>query len=199
MTLSRAICSAAFQQLRQWLDQVANARVHATTRRVVTEHFAEERPKVQQLPGGPFQVVLRLERLITRDGMVSVDGNLYSVPNSARRHPVEVHSTTGEIRIFERTGSSLCIPSWMDVAGDASRKAIVVCRRPGQQSYATRGSSIASPRRDRCATSCATSGRSSRRRSSCASRRRLAARRKSTVAEELTIRETRRITFPGVL
>jgi hypothetical protein len=45
--------------------------------------------------------VLRLERRITRDGMVSVDGNLYSVPNSARRRPVEVHSTTGEIRIFE--------------------------------------------------------------------------------------------------
>jgi hypothetical protein len=34
--------------------------------------------------------------------MVSVDGNLYSVPNSARRRTVEVHSTTGEIRIFEQ-------------------------------------------------------------------------------------------------
>ena len=90
------------QQLRQWLDQVANARVHATTRRIVAEHFAEERPKLQRLPAGPFQAVLRLERRITRDGMVSVDGNLYSVPNSARRRPVEVHSTTGEIRIFEQ-------------------------------------------------------------------------------------------------
>ena len=29
-------------QFRQWLDQVANARTHATTRRVVAEHFAEE-------------------------------------------------------------------------------------------------------------------------------------------------------------
>ena len=105
------------QQLRQWLDQVANARVHATTRRVVAEHFAEERPKLQRLPAGPFQVILRLERRITRDGMVSVDGNLYSVPNSTRRRPVEVHSTTGEIRIFEQDrliAASLSIPSWMD-------------------------------------------------------------------------------------
>ena len=31
-------------QFRQWLDQVANVRIHATTRRVVAEHFAEERP-----------------------------------------------------------------------------------------------------------------------------------------------------------
>jgi transposase len=44
------------QQLRQWLDQVANARVHATTRRVVAEHFAEERPTLQQLPAGPKPV-----------------------------------------------------------------------------------------------------------------------------------------------
>lgn len=88
-------------QFHQWLDQVANARVHATTRRVVAEHFAEERPTLQQLPAGPFQAILRLERRITRDGMVSVDGNLYSVPNSTRRRVVEVHSTTSEVRILE--------------------------------------------------------------------------------------------------
>jgi len=33
--------------------------------------------------------------------MVSVDGNLYSVPNSTRRRTVEVHSTTTEVRILE--------------------------------------------------------------------------------------------------
>jgi hypothetical protein len=88
-------------QFHQWLDQVANARTHATTRRVVAEHFAEERHKLQPLPAGPFQVVLRLERRITRDGMVSVDGNLYSVPNTARRRVVEVHNTTSEVRILE--------------------------------------------------------------------------------------------------
>src|SRR3954463_8017980 len=41
------------QQLQQWLDQVANVRIHATTKRVVAEHFAEERPRLQQLPAGP--------------------------------------------------------------------------------------------------------------------------------------------------
>ncbi len=48
------------EQFRQWLDQVANARIHATTHRVVCEHFAEERPSLQPLPAGPFQAVLRL-------------------------------------------------------------------------------------------------------------------------------------------
>ncbi|HEY0910369.1 MAG TPA: IS21 family transposase [Bradyrhizobium sp.] len=88
-------------QFRQWLDQVANARIHATTRRVVAEHFAEERPALQPLTAGAFQAVLRLERRITRDGMVSVDGNLYSVPNGTRRRAVEVHSTANEVRILE--------------------------------------------------------------------------------------------------
>jgi hypothetical protein len=88
-------------QLRQWLEEVANVRVHATTRRVVAKHFAEERLHLQPLPAGPFQATLRLERRITRDGMVSVDGNLYSVPDSTRRRPVEVHRLVDAVQIFE--------------------------------------------------------------------------------------------------
>jgi transposase len=103
-------------QFRQWLDPVANVRVHATTRRVVAEHFAEERPKLQPLPAGPFQAVLRLERRISRDGMVSVGGNFYSVPNTAHRRPVEVHSTTDEVRILEE-GSVIAVHPVLDGRG----------------------------------------------------------------------------------
>jgi transposase len=88
-------------QFLEWLDHVANRRTHATTRRVVAEHFAEEQPHLQKLPAGPFQAVLQLERRITRDGMISLGGNLYSVPNATRRRVVEVHSTAGEVRILE--------------------------------------------------------------------------------------------------
>ena len=41
-------------QFHEWLDHVANRRVHATTRRVVAEHFAEEQSHLQALPTGPF-------------------------------------------------------------------------------------------------------------------------------------------------
>ena len=88
-------------QLRVWLDQVANPRVHATTRRVVNEAFAEERPHLRQLPLAPFRAVLRLERRISRDGMVSVGGNFYSVPDATRRRVVEVHTLANEVQIFE--------------------------------------------------------------------------------------------------
>lgn len=103
-------------QFRQWLDQVANVRTHATTHRLVNEHFAEERPSLQPLPAGPFQAVLRLERRLTRDGMVSVHGNLYSVPNTTRRRPVEVHSTATEIRILEE-GRVVAVHPVLDGSG----------------------------------------------------------------------------------
>ena len=103
-------------QFRLWLDQVANARVHATTHRVVSEHFAEERPSLRPLPAGPFQAVLRLERRITKDGMVSVDGNLYSVPDTTRRRPVEVHSTADEVRILEQ-GAVIAVHPVIDGRG----------------------------------------------------------------------------------
>jgi transposase len=88
-------------QLAGWLDTVANPRVHATTGRVVNDAFAEEKPHLQPLPLVPFRSVLRLERRVSHDGMVSVGGNLYSVPDTTRRRVLEVHALADEIQIFE--------------------------------------------------------------------------------------------------
>jgi len=88
-------------QLSHWLAAVANPRVHATTQRVVNEAFAEERLVLQPLPLVPFRAVLKLERRVSHEGMVSVGGNLYSVPDATRKRVVEVHSLADEIRIFE--------------------------------------------------------------------------------------------------
>lgn len=75
--------------------------MHATTQRVVNEAFAEERAHSRPLPLAPFRAVLRLERRISRDGMVSVGGNFYSVPDATRRRVVEVHTLANEVQIFE--------------------------------------------------------------------------------------------------
>jgi transposase len=88
-------------QFNQWLDQVANRRLHGTTGRIVAEHFAEERPALRPLPAGPYNAVLGLERRISREGTVSVGGNLYSVPDGTRRRPVEVQVTATEVHILE--------------------------------------------------------------------------------------------------
>jgi transposase len=88
-------------QLTHWLDTVANVRVHGTTQRVVAEHFAEERAHLQRLPALAFDAVIRLERRISHDGMVSVAQNLYSVPDGTRKRVVEVQMTPSAVRLYE--------------------------------------------------------------------------------------------------
>jgi transposase len=88
-------------QLDDWRHTIANTRLHGTTRRVVSEAFAEEQPQLKPLPTHAFNQVLDLERRVTRDGMVSVGGNDYSVPDTTRSRKVEVQQYPNEVRIFE--------------------------------------------------------------------------------------------------
>lgn len=88
-------------QFDAWRSEIANPRVHATTERVVDEAFVEEKPALKPLPAIAYSAVLTIERRVTKDGMVSVDGNFYSVPETTRKRTVEVQNHVDEIRIFE--------------------------------------------------------------------------------------------------
>jgi transposase len=88
------------RQLVHWLDTVANVRCHGTTSRIISEHFKEEQPRLGGLPAGRFEAVLRVERRVTRDGMVSIGGNFYSVPDGTA-HMVHVESTPDEVRVLQ--------------------------------------------------------------------------------------------------
>jgi transposase len=88
-------------QLDDWRHKLANSRVHGTTGRVVNEAFADEQPQLKPLPAHPFNQVLKLERRISRDGMVSVGGNDYSVPDTTRSRKVEVQQYANEVQLFE--------------------------------------------------------------------------------------------------
>lgn len=88
-------------QLREWLDTVANTRLHGTTQRVVSEHFAQERPTLQALPAAAFNAVIRLERRVSHEGLASVGGNYYSVPDRTKKRVLEVHSLAHEVQIYE--------------------------------------------------------------------------------------------------
>jgi len=61
----------------------------------------EERPALITHPAGPYSAVLTIERRVSREGMVSVGGNLYSVPDTTRKRVLDVQSHPKEIRIFE--------------------------------------------------------------------------------------------------
>lgn len=88
-------------QFDAWRTEVANPRIHATTRRVVNVAFAEERPSLKALPAIPYSAVLSVERRVSKEGMISVGGNFYSVPDTTRRRTLEVQHHAEELRIFE--------------------------------------------------------------------------------------------------
>lgn len=87
-------------QLQDWLGNVANVRLHATTQKIVSEAFAAEQLDLQPLPAMPFDALLKLERRVSHEGLVSIGGNYYSVPDRTRR-VVEVHQLPDMIRILD--------------------------------------------------------------------------------------------------
>lgn len=73
-------------QLKRWLDEIANVRVHGTTRRRPIDLFTdEERPALKPLPTRPYELVLWHQAAIHTDCHVAFDGRLYSVPWTLRR------------------------------------------------------------------------------------------------------------------
>ncbi len=44
---------------------------------------------------------LAIERRVNHDGMISVVGNLYSVPDAARKRALEIHIHAGQLHILE--------------------------------------------------------------------------------------------------
>jgi transposase len=87
-------------QLVEWLDGVANVRVHGTTQRIIAEAYAAEKPELQALPAQRFEAVLKLERRVSHDGFVAIGGNFYSVPDRTRRI-VDVQQLPDIVRILD--------------------------------------------------------------------------------------------------
>jgi transposase len=91
-------------QCRQWLDTVANVRVHGTTRRRVDEAFAEEQPCLITLPAISFPAARQETRILQKDGYIPVDGSYYPVPESlVDQGPVRVRIDPRHVMILDRT------------------------------------------------------------------------------------------------
>jgi len=65
---------------RQWLDSVANVRVHGSTKRQPVELFGAEKASLKPLPAQPYDVGVIHPVRANRQFRVRVDTNTYSVP-----------------------------------------------------------------------------------------------------------------------
>jgi transposase len=65
---------------RQWLEQIANQRVHRTTREKPAVRFEREKPALKPLPLQPYDCSVEHVVLVNRQARFAFDGNRYSVP-----------------------------------------------------------------------------------------------------------------------
>jgi len=72
--------SAVNPAAREWLDTVANVRVHGATRKKPVELFKAERPAMRPLPERPYDVSTPRPTRATNRFRVVLDTNRYSVP-----------------------------------------------------------------------------------------------------------------------
>ncbi len=72
--------SAVNPAAREWLNAVANVRVHGATRQKPVERFKVEKPAMRSLPGMPYDVSVSRPTRATNRFRVVLDTNRYSVP-----------------------------------------------------------------------------------------------------------------------
>lgn len=88
------------EQSRKWLNEVANERIHGTTRREPCKIFEEEKKYLK-----PYkEVIIKHEtsveiRRVDKTGLISYKGNKYSVPEKYQTQTVSLEET-GEGRIL---------------------------------------------------------------------------------------------------
>jgi transposase len=83
------------------LDTAADARLHGSAGRIVDEHFAADCVSLKLLPAGRFDAMLRTVRRVSHEGLVSVGGNLYSVPDDTVEGVLELETTADCVRIYD--------------------------------------------------------------------------------------------------
>jgi transposase len=88
-------------QLRNWLENVCNRRVHGTTRKVPKELFeAEEKNALISLPIESFYPPVVGQRLIYKDCHAYIDYNYYSVPYTYVGRTVDIEVSDQLVTLF---------------------------------------------------------------------------------------------------
>jgi len=72
--------SALAPASRDWLDSIANVRIHGQTRQKPIELFQKEKPLLNPLPANPFDVASVYQVRASNQFRITLDTNHYSVP-----------------------------------------------------------------------------------------------------------------------
>jgi transposase len=93
--------SAENLHLLSWESQIADKRIHGTTKQQVGKIFAEvEKPRLLPLPAGLFPVFEEAQRTVHRDGHIELARAYYSVPPEYVGRKVWVRWEARLVRVF---------------------------------------------------------------------------------------------------
>jgi hypothetical protein len=99
------------RQVRQWLAEVANQRLHRETRDRPVERFKPE--ALRPLPIIPYDYRDTVEALVHKDLRLQFDGNKYCVPHRYLGQRLTVKADAGAVTIYERVKEVVSYPrSW---------------------------------------------------------------------------------------
>ena len=92
--------SALGPAARQWLDTVANVRVHGETRETPTAGWHKERPSLQPLPLHPFDIATVSQVRASRQFRITLETNRYSVPAHYAGHALTLKTYPDRLCIY---------------------------------------------------------------------------------------------------
>lgn len=87
-------------ELPTWLMKIAGERQHRALGRTPLAAFADERPKLRELPAKPFRPVVWKQCTVHPDSHIQFDGRLYSVPWKLMGEKAWVRATPDTVYVF---------------------------------------------------------------------------------------------------
>jgi transposase len=87
-------------QVGRWRDDLANQRLHGTTRERPADRLLVERPRLRALPPHPFDTDLVIPVIVSKEARVRLDSNSYSVPHTLVGKSVHIRADDHKVRII---------------------------------------------------------------------------------------------------
>ena len=117
------------QHLVTWEAQVADHRIHGTTRKQVLEVFERERPALLPLPASYFPCFQEGQRCVHRDAHVEVEKSYYSVPPEHVGRRVWVRWDSRTVRIYNLRFEQIAIHARIEVGHFSTQQAHLDSRK----------------------------------------------------------------------
>ena len=97
-----------------WRDEVANVRLHDTTKERPVDRFQKEQSLLRPLPAAPFDADELVSVIVNSHARVNFDGNRYSVPPDLAGKTALLRANASEVRVMYQGRQCACHPRSYD-------------------------------------------------------------------------------------